>query len=113
MRRMYDENKIKSIASECGGGGKLYIHRVSLKSSLYADDQYYITVLSSDATPITKEASNRLIYGYVEKIDGSDKAYHSCTVKNVVIYDGTDEIEIDGTAPTISFLAAIDSDTVS
>lgn len=33
MRRMYDENEIKSIASESGGsGGKLYIHDVTIKN---------------------------------------------------------------------------------
>lgn len=31
MRRMYDENEIKSIASE-SGGGKLYIHDVTIKN---------------------------------------------------------------------------------
>ena len=32
MRRMYDENEIKSIASEAGGG-KLYMHNVEIKSA--------------------------------------------------------------------------------
>ena len=34
MRRMYDENEIKSIASEAGGGSgaKLYIHDVTIKN---------------------------------------------------------------------------------
>ena len=34
MRRMYDENEIKSIASEAGGGGgaKLYMHDVTIKN---------------------------------------------------------------------------------
>ena len=31
MRRMYDENEIKSIASE-SGGGKLYLHDVIIKN---------------------------------------------------------------------------------
>ena len=31
MRRMYDENEIKSIASE-SGGGKLYMHDVTIKN---------------------------------------------------------------------------------
>ena len=31
MRRMYDENEIKSIASE-SGGGKLYLHDVTIKN---------------------------------------------------------------------------------
>ena len=32
MRRMYDENEIKSIASE-SGGGKLYLHDVTIKNN--------------------------------------------------------------------------------
>ena len=94
------------------GGGKLYIHRVSLKSGLLKDYQYYITVPSSDATPITKETANRLLYGYAEEIDDQG-SYHSSTVKNVNTYESTNEISIDGTLPQMAFAAAIESDTVS
>ena len=44
MKRMYDENEIKSIASE-SGGGKLYLH--SLKG---ADNAY---IIATTSTPIT------------------------------------------------------------
>ena len=110
MKRMYDENEIKSIASE-SGGGKLYIHRVSLKSGLANSGEYYITVPSSDPTPITKETRNRLLYGFAEDID-SQGSYHSSTVKNVTDSVGN-EIGIDGTLPPMSFSAAIESDTVT
>lgn len=109
MRRMYDENEIKSIASEAGGG-KLYIHRVSLESGLAGMGEYYITVPSSDPTPITKETRNRLLYGFAEDIDGQG-GYHSSIVKNVTDSVGN-EIGIDGTIPPMSFSAAIVSDTV-
>ena len=32
MKRMYDEKEIKDIASEAGGGGKLYMHDVTIKN---------------------------------------------------------------------------------
>ena len=108
----WTENEIKSIASE-SGGGKLYIHRVSLKSDgPFKDYQYYITVPSSDATPITKEtAANRLLYGFVEEID-SQGSYHSSTIKNVTVSDNF--INIDGTMPPLAIAATgIESDTVS
>lgn len=112
MRRMYDENEIKSIASE-SGGGKLYIHRVSLKAGgPFKDYEYYITVPSSDATPITKETANRLLYGYAEEID-SQGSYHASTVKKVTTYETSNDINIDGTMPPFVFAAAIESDTVS
>ena len=110
MRRMYDENEIKSIASE-SGGGKVYIHRVSLKSGLAISGEYYITVPSSDPTPITKETRNRLLYGFAEEID-TQGSYHSSTVKNVTDSSGN-EINIDGTMPPMSFAAEIVSDTVT
>ena len=110
MRRMYDENEIKSIASE-SGGGKLYIHRVTLKSGLAMSGDQYITVPSSDPTPITKETANRLLYGFAEDID-SQGGYHSSTVKNVTTYESSNEIAIDGTLPPFAFAAAIVSDTV-
>lgn len=105
----WTENEIKSIASE-SGGGKLYIHRVSLKSGLADMGEYYITVPSSDPTPITKETRNRLLYGFAEDIDGQG-SYHSSIVKNVTDSVGN-EIGIDGTMPPMSFAAAIVSDTV-
>ena len=45
MRRMYDENEIKSIASE-SGGGKLYRHHLSLKAtdgSIFSGDRFSTT----------------------------------------------------------------------
>ena len=100
------------VAAQNGISGKLYIHRVSLKSSLFTSNEYYITVPSSDSTPITAETANRLLYGFVETIDGSDGAYQSCTVKDVTTYPDNNEISIDGTLRAVGFLAAIESDTV-
>ena len=106
-----DNGAVGTIPLNEIGGGKLYIHRVSLKSGLLKDYQYYITVPSSDATPITKETANRLFYGYLEEIDG-EGIYHASTVKNVVAYESTNELSIDGTLPPMAIAAAIESDTV-
>lgn len=95
-----------------GPAGKLYIHRVSLKSGLFKDYEYYITVPSSDATPITKETANRLLYGFLEEIDDQG-SYHASTVKNVAAYESSNELSIDGTLPPLAIAAAIESDTVS
>ena len=112
MKRMYDENEIKSIASE-SGGGKVYIHRVSLKVKPFLEgSQCYITVPSSDPTPITKETANRLLYGFAEDIDNHG-SYHSSTVKNVTAYPDSNDLSIDGTLPPMTFAAEIESDTVS
>ena len=95
------------------GGGKLYIHRVSLKVKPFLEgSQCYITVPSSDATPITKETANRLLYGFVEDID-SQGSYHASTVKNVTVYESSNDLGIDGTLPPMTFAAEIESDTVS
>ena len=55
MRRMYDENEIKSIASE-SGGGKLYSHTVKVKSSgIYGVPALEFKFISTSNTPITKD----------------------------------------------------------
>ena len=55
MKRMYDENEIKSIASEAGGG-KLYLHAVKVKSSgIYGVPAFDFKLISTSNTPITKD----------------------------------------------------------
>lgn len=44
MRRMYDENEIKSIASEAGGGGggsKTYLHSVKVSDATGMNNIYF------------------------------------------------------------------------
>ena len=110
MRRMYDENEIKSIASEAGGG-KLYTHRVLFEDPVSPEITYYITVPSSDPTPITDETANRLLYGFLEAIDSSKKTYQSCTVKSV---DNSDMsvVFIEGTLSSIAVPGRISADNV-
>lgn len=53
MKRMYDENEIKSIASEAGGG-KLYLHDVTIKESGSGLPIVKFKYISSDNTEFTK-----------------------------------------------------------
>ena len=46
MKRMYDENEIKSIASE-SGGGKLYLHNIYLMRKTTGMPKFTCQVLSS------------------------------------------------------------------
>lgn len=51
MRRMYDENEIKLIASEAGGGGgKLYMHDIALTMKTSNDGIFKCKVLSTRST---------------------------------------------------------------
>ena len=55
MKRMFDENEIRQIASEAGGG-KLYLHAVKVKSSgIYAVPAFDFKLISTSNTPITKD----------------------------------------------------------
>ena len=105
-------NEVVVHAENGKSGGKLYIHRVSLKNSLFTENQYYITVPSSDPTPITNETANRLLYRFVEEIDDTG-SYHSSIVKNVTEGVSSDPVSIDGTLPPMAFAASIETDTVS
>lgn len=105
-----DEFVVAAQNGSSGGSGKLYIHRVSLKIPISPDDEYYVTVHSSDPTPITKETANRLVYGFAEEIEGSNGAYRSCTVKNARA--DASFVYMDGTVPAFTFAGEIESDTV-
>ena len=53
MRRMYDENEIKSIASE-SGGGKLYFHDITISDTAPGSShRLKIIILSSKAEKFT------------------------------------------------------------
>ena len=60
MRRMYDENEIKSIASE-SGGGKLYLHDVTIKNkSGAALPIAKFKYISTDSTEISQFSLNKI-----------------------------------------------------
>lgn len=55
MKRMFDENEIRQIASEAGGG-KLYLHAVKVKSSgIYGVPALDFEFISTSNTKITKD----------------------------------------------------------
>lgn len=51
MKRMFDENEIKQIASEAGGG-KLYLHKIIAHCSDHPGD-IYLSIINNSITPIT------------------------------------------------------------
>lgn len=57
MRRMYDENEIKSIASE-SGGGKLYLHNLSI--FVPGSSQAQLKIINADSSKITN-VTNKLL----------------------------------------------------
>ena len=71
MRRMYDENEIKSIASEAGG--KLYLHAVKVKSSgIYGVPALDFKVISTSNTKITKDNLNKTKGDFDMILSGDD-----------------------------------------
>ena len=50
MRRMYDQNEIKDIASEAGG--KLYLHKIIASYQNHSGD-IYLSIINNSNTPIT------------------------------------------------------------
>ena len=92
MRRMYDENEIKSIASEAGGGGgsKYYKHCVKLTTNLsYFDTaanknvtestDIYINIISSNNVSVTN------INGLISLAKQSDIDNHPAYINNTKI----------------------------
>ena len=72
MKRMYDENEIKSIASEYGGG-KLYLHAVKVKSSgIYGVPALDFKVISTSNTKITKDNINKAKGAFDMILSGDD-----------------------------------------
>ena len=71
MRRMYDENEIKSIASE--SGGKLYLHAVKVKSSgIYGVPALDFKLISTSNTKITKDNLNKTKGAFDMILSGDD-----------------------------------------
>ena len=62
MRRMYDQEEIKSIASE-SGGGKLYLHKIIASYEHHPGD-IYITIINKSVTRITENSQIKTYVGY-------------------------------------------------
>lgn len=87
MRRMYDENEIKSIASEAGGG-KYYQHRIVSATS--GDIEIlYINLINSSTTPLTVETiNNENIKGFVNGVVENDRDSTYCPITNIDFING-------------------------
>ena len=62
MRRMYDQQEIKSIASE-SGGGKLCLHKIIASYQNHPGD-IYISIINKSNTPITEASQIKTYVGY-------------------------------------------------
>ena len=84
MKRMYDENEIKSIASE-SGGGKLYRHYVGLVTQKWSSssNDRFDTVIGFTVTDTTATAHNRAYWiSYFKKL----AKYGLCTLPEPYIF---------------------------
>ena len=84
MRRMYDENEIKSIASE-SGGGKLYMHNLSI--FVPESSQAQLKIINTDSskiTSITAELLKKIISGLAAQ--SFPPAYSN--IYNIALIDG-------------------------
>lgn len=102
MRRMYDENEIKSIASE-SGGGKLYRHQLSIRN--YATNYYAeVTIYSS---------KNAIITNYNEFISYAPLYFNLSCDASAIMFEGTVYIAASGdmsgfllSKPTVTDISA-------
>lgn len=67
MKRMYDENEIKSIASE-SGGGKWYLHILSISDPETA--QVQLRIINTDSSKITS-VTDELLGRYISALASS------------------------------------------
>lgn len=79
MRRMYDENEIKSIASE-SGGGKLYLHKLNITDSGQEKiiKLLFINTDSGKITSITPELLNTAIKSNMVIKSNTTTTYYEC-----------------------------------
>ena len=71
MKRMFDENEIKQMASEAGG--KLYLHAVKVKSSgIYGVPALDFKVINTSNTKITKDNINKAAGAFDMILNGDD-----------------------------------------
>ena len=84
MKRMYDENEIKSIASKYGGG-KLYLHKLSI--FVPESSQAQLKIINTDSskiTSVTAELLEKIISGLAAP--SFPPSYSN--IYNIVLVDG-------------------------
>ena len=87
MKRMYDENEIKSIASEAGGGGggKLYLHKLSI--FVPESSQAQLKIISTDSSKITS-VTNELLEKLVSGLAAPSFPPVYSNIYNIAVLDG-------------------------
>ena len=96
MRRMYDENEIKSIASEAGGG-KYYEHNIYSGAS-NAVELISIKLINSSATPLTIETiSANNIKGFVNGSLYNERDMLFFPITSIEVKDGNLKVRYIGT----------------
>ena len=104
MKRMYDENEIKSIASEAGGG-KLYLHAVKVKSSgFYGVPALDFKVISTSNTKITKDNINKAKGAFDMILSGDDATMppNLYIARSFIAYPNSVQVSYFKTYPTKS-----------
>lgn len=102
MRRMYDENEIKSIASELGGG-KLYIHKLSLRTtdgSIFHGSRISTSPTKFSIEDITDIGSLINQEAYIKSSDGLSQRYNLILSLDDGKYTGTPDQMVLSYYPT-------------
>ena len=96
MRRMYDENEIKSIASE-SGGGKLYLHNLSIV--VPESSQAQLKILSQDSSKIAR-VTNELLVKMISGLAASSFPPSYSNIYNMaVVNDNTLSLSVYNSYP--------------
>ena len=96
MKRMYDENEIKSIASEAGGG-KYYEHNI-YSGATGELEQISIHLINSSVTPLTIETiSADNIKGFVNGSLYNDRDMSIFPITDIEVKNGKLEVRYIGT----------------
>ena len=96
MKRMFDENEIKQIASEAGGG-KYYQHSIYSGATGEAE-QISINLINSSVTPLTIETiSADNIKGFVNGSLYNDRDMSIFPITEIEVKNGKLEVRYIGT----------------
>ena len=84
MKRMYDEKEIKDIASEAGGG-KLYLHNLSI--FVPESSQAQLKIINADSSKITS-VTNELLKKLISGLAAPSFPPVYSNIYNIAVLDG-------------------------
>ena len=96
MKRMFDENEIRQIASEAGGG-KLYLHKLSIV--IPEGSQAQLKILSQDSSKITRVTNELLIKMISGLASNSFPPAYSNIYEMAVVNDNTLSLSVYNSYP--------------